>query len=70
MEVKKNCKFQTMETVGLVIGVIVWLFVDVFLGLRIKKLKSSKKRKNIYFVLYAVNVLFALSAVMLALMVY
>ena len=55
---------------GLVIGVIVWLFVDVFLGLRIKKLNSSKKRKTTYLVLYAVNVLFALSAVMLALMVY
>ena len=59
-----------MEIVGLVIGVIVWLFVDVFLGLRIKKRNSSKKRKTTYLVLYAVNVLFALYAVMLALMVY
>ena len=59
-----------METIGLIIGLAAWLFIDIFLGLRIKQMKSSSESKTTKLVLYGVNVLFALVAITFALMVY
>tara|TARA_B110000285_G_scaffold36854_1_gene39931 strand:+ start:142 stop:318 length:177 start_codon:yes stop_codon:yes gene_type:complete len=58
-----------MNVLGVIIGICVWLFVDIFLGLKVKNVRDSDRKKGVKILLIGVNVLFALAAIMIALMI-
>lgn len=55
-----------MNTLGIIVGVAVWLFVDIYLGIKIKNIRNSNKKKGRKFALIGLNVALGIVAILIA----
>ena len=55
-----------MNYLGIIIGLAVWLFVDIYLGIKIKNISDSNKQKGRKFALIGLNVLLGIVAIFIA----
>ena len=55
-----------MKIIGLLIGVAIWGFVDIYLGVKIKKLADSKKKPTKKLLLTVYYILLGILAILIA----
>lgn len=56
-----------MNILGITVGIAVWLFVDIYLGKKVKNISNSNKQRGRKFALIGLNVLLGIVAIFIAL---
>ena len=56
-----------MNILGIIVGIAVWLFVDIYLGIKVKNISNSSKQRGRKFALIGLNVVLGIVAIFIAL---
>lgn len=56
-----------MNILGITFGIAVWLFVDIYLGKKVKNISNSNKQRGRKFALIGLNILLGIVAIFIAL---
>ena len=56
-----------MNILGIIVGIAVWLFVDIYLGIKVKNISNSNKQRGRKFTFIALNILLGVVAIFIAL---
>ncbi|MFT5250848.1 MAG: membrane protein DedA with SNARE-associated domain [bacterium] len=59
-----------MNTVAVIVGVAVWLFVDIYLGIKVKNISNSNRQRRRKFALIGLNILLGIAAIFIALAIW
>jgi hypothetical protein len=59
-----------MNTVAVIVGVAVWLFVDIYLGIKVKNISNSNRQRRRKFAFFGLNILLGIAAIFIALAIW
>ena len=51
---------------GIIVGIAIWLFVDIYLGIKVKNISNSSKQRGRKFALIGLNVVLGIVAIFIA----
>ena len=55
-----------MNIIGIIVGIATWLFIDIYLGIKVKNISDSKIQISKKFLLIGCNILLCIVVILIA----